>query len=79
VASVEEIEAIVERRVTETETRTLADSFRGVFRNGEAYERGALAVWDGSLFLALADTHEKPGASEAWQLVTKRGRDATRR
>lgn len=77
--SAEEVERIVEARVAVLQTRTLADAFRGVYRSGERYERGALAVWDGSLWLALADTLDKPGDGAAgWQLVTKRGRDARR-
>lgn len=74
-ASVEEIEAIVERRVRELDTRTLADAYRGVYVPGEHYQRGQLATWDGGLWLALEDSTAKPGTGDGWKLVTKRGRD----
>ena len=77
-ASVEEIEAIVERRVRDLETRTLADTYRGVFKAGETYQRGQTATLDGSLFLALEDTTDRPETTQAWRLITKRGRDAKR-
>jgi len=56
--------------------KTLADSFRGTWQPGTFYTRGGLSVWDGSLWLCMADTGEKPGSSDSWRMVTKRGKDA---
>lgn len=53
----------------------LADVFKGVWMPGTTFARGSLAVWDGSLWLSLVDTEQKPGASVEWKMVTKKGRD----
>jgi hypothetical protein len=60
--------------IEEAAKKTLADSFKGTWQPG-TYERGSLTVWDGSLWLCMADTEAKPGAGEGWRLITKRGRD----
>jgi hypothetical protein len=75
VASVEEIEAIVQRAVTELQTRSIVDLYRDVYRLGETYHRGEFATWDGSLWLAQADTRAKPGETPDWKMVVKKGRD----
>lgn len=50
---------------------------RGVFRAGEAYEKGDCVTYAGSLWIAQADTSAKPdGAESGWRLGVKRGRDA---
>ncbi len=49
--------------------------YRGVFKDGEAYEQGDLVTWAGSLWYAHAETNEKPEASTKWQLAAKKGRD----
>lgn len=48
--------------------------YRGIWKPGK-YERSDVTNWDGSGWVALVDTSEKPGASKDWQLFTKRGRD----
>ena len=53
----------------------LADAFRGAWTAGSTYARGSLVVQDGGMWLALADSDHKPGATEAWRLVTKKGKD----
>ena len=53
----------------------LADAFRGGWMPGSVYARGSLTVHDGSLWLALVDSDQKPGATDAWRLVTKKGKD----
>jgi hypothetical protein len=58
------------------EEKTLADAFRGGWQPGTFYTRGGLTVWDGSLWLCMADSGEKPGSSESWRMITKRGKDA---
>lgn len=50
--------------------------YRGAFKDGQSYERGDTTTFGGSLWIAHADTSEKPGeGSTIWQLGTKRGRD----
>lgn len=48
---------------------------KGVFKAGDQYEAGDATTWDGSTWIAQRSTQEKPGASDAWRLSTKRGRD----
>lgn len=75
VASVEEIEAIVLRHVAELHTRTLADTWQGVYRPGTEYQRGAVVQWDGQPWLALGTATAQPGTSPTWQLMVRKGRD----
>jgi hypothetical protein len=42
-----------------------------------AYERGDCVTYDGSMWIAMRDTKEKPGESKSWRLSVKRGRSAT--
>lgn len=58
------------------QSKTLADAFRGTWQPGSTYVRGSLAIWDGSLWLAMADTSSKCGSDDTWRMITKRGRDA---
>ena len=51
----------------------LAD--RGVFHSGNSYLKGEWCTHEGSLWIAQADTADKPGSSAAWRLAVKRGRD----
>jgi hypothetical protein len=76
--SMADVEEAAERYVREVQVRTFADIYRGVMKPGDEYERGDIATWDGSLWLAQRTTTDKPGTSDAWQLITKRGRDARR-
>jgi hypothetical protein len=50
--------------------------YRGIFREGEPYQKGDAATFGGSLWVAQQDNAEgKPGTSRHWQLVAKRGSD----
>jgi len=50
--------------------------YRGVFRQGEAYEIGDLVTFGGSVWHCQAPTTEKPGdGNKAWVLAVKHGRD----
>lgn len=50
--------------------------YRGVFRDGEAYEQGDTVTWGGSLWFCNEPTTDKPlDGSKTWQLAAKRGRD----
>lgn len=49
---------------------------RGVYRAGEAYQKGDCVTYGGSLWIAQANTDAKPdGADSGWRLGVKRGRD----
>lgn len=51
--------------------------YRGVFKDGDAYERGDTVTWAGSLWHCDLPTKDRPGeGSDAWTLAVKRGRDA---
>lgn len=50
--------------------------YRGVFKEGTAYEAGDEVTWAGSAWHCIQPTTEKPGeGSKAWSLKVKRGRD----
>ncbi len=58
-------------------TKTIADSYDGVFRRGASYERGRIVTWDGSMWVAIRDTANEPGHDDSgWRLCVKRGRNA---
>lgn len=49
---------------------------KGVYRDGDRYEKGDAVTFGGSLWISCTDNPEgKPGISEAWRLAVKRGRD----
>lgn len=58
-------------------TKTLADFYAGTWQPTafNPYGRGTAVTHDGSLWLARAETRAKPGTTDDWQLITKRGRD----
>lgn len=49
--------------------------YREIYKAGEAYERGDVVTWDGSIWIARSDTPGKPGEGDGWRLAVKRGRD----
>lgn len=50
---------------------------RGLFKEGQRYERGDGVTWGGSFWIAQKDDPiGKPGESEDWRLAVKKGRDA---
>jgi hypothetical protein len=48
--------------------------YRGAWAPGE-YKAGDLVSWDGSMWHCEAPTTDRPGASPAWRLCVKHGRD----
>ena len=62
------------RRVERLEDRI--PEYKGVWSSNGKYMPGAMVTYDGSLWFCKADTTDKPGTSEGWQLCAKRGRDA---
>ena len=53
----------------------IAEAYQGTWRWGETHKRGALVTDSGSLWMCGQDTEARPGKSQDWQLIVKRGRD----
>jgi hypothetical protein len=83
-----ELDALLEARFAEIQTRNaaqlaearvlnLADSWRGVWKPTDTYQRGNVAQWDGCPWLALVENPTaKPGtAPQEWAMFAKKGRD----
>jgi hypothetical protein len=49
--------------------------FSGVWRQGNTYPKGAIVVYKGDQWTAKADTYNRPGETQDWQLSVRRGRD----
>ena len=49
--------------------------YRGVYKDGETYQRGDETTWGGSTWIAVRETTSKPETDDSWKLKTKRGRD----
>jgi hypothetical protein len=50
---------------------------RGVFKDGQRYERGDVVTFGGSMWIAQKDAPTgRPGSSVDWRLAVKHGRDA---
>lgn len=50
--------------------------YRGIFDEALTYSKGDVATWGGSAWISLKDVPQgKPGHSQDWQLVVKKGRD----
>jgi len=48
---------------------------KGVYAQDTDYEAGDVVSWGGSMWIAQSNTKEKPGATAAWRLSVKHGRD----
>lgn len=48
---------------------------RGIWKEGNIYERGDGTTYGGSFWIAQKSTDDKPGTSESWRLAVKKGRD----
>lgn len=67
-----------EERVFERRTEEVI--YRGVFRDGETYERGDAATYAGSYWIAQrTPATDLPGTSDHWRLAVKRGRDGAKK
>lgn len=66
----------LEKRIAELEARPAFED-AGVWTEDKSYQRGNGVTENGSFWLAKRNTMfgEKPGASDAWRLAVKRGRD----
>ena len=54
--------------------------YRGVWQKANAYRRGDVVTFDGSMHVAVKDTQpaQQPLGSDVWQLCVKAGRDGPR-
>jgi hypothetical protein len=65
----------LEQRVAELEASTL--KYCGVYQPSASYQRGNVVTCDGSAFHATRSVSaERPGSTDAWQLMVKHGKDA---
>jgi hypothetical protein len=48
---------------------------RGVFKEGETYQKGDGVTWGGSFWIAQDETADKPDTGKGWRLAVKKGRD----
>ena len=62
------------RRVEKLEAREVP-KYAGVWHSNGKYQPGAMVTDNGSLFYCKAETTDRPGKSDAWQLCCKRGKD----
>lgn len=71
----EEIVVPFKQRLSALEART----YRGVWKMRTPYARGSFVTCSGCMWHSNEDENlDKPGASDAWTLVVKRGRDGSR-
>ncbi|TPG45514.1 hypothetical protein EAH75_18010 [Rhodanobacter glycinis] len=64
---------LLKQRIERIEARGV--KYCGTWQRSGEYERGDLATHKGSMWHAVTSTREEPGASSAWQLAVKAGRD----
>ena len=62
------------RQVRELQAREVP-KYVGVWHDNGKYQPGTMVTDSGSLFYCKAETTDRPGKSDAWQLCVKRGRD----
>lgn len=50
--------------------KSFADAYAGTWKEG-AFKAGTMVTHSGSLWIAHADTEDRPGTSPHWQLMVK--------
>ena len=74
-APVEDRVADAERRLRALELRFESEQrglgYKGIYREGETYPKGAFCTHQGGLWFAWADTDARPGTDDSWQLAVK--------
>ncbi|WP_164780226.1 hypothetical protein [Mesorhizobium sp. M7A.F.Ca.US.011.01.1.1] len=66
----------LETRLAEIESRPQLE-YRGVWKSSDAYKRGDLTTYDGSMWHAQVGSQGLvPGQGEGWRLCVKKGKDA---
>jgi hypothetical protein len=48
---------------------------RGVFRDGQVYQKGSGVTWGGRYWIAQETTSDKPDGGKSWRLAVNKGRD----
>lgn len=48
---------------------------RGVFREGQTYQKGSGVTWGGRYWIAQETTTDKPDGGKSWRLAVNKGRD----
>ena len=66
---------VLELRTVEAEKQAAEFRDRGVWQPGEQYWRNNFITYDGSVWVCLRDTGDRPGQSLDWQLAVRKGRD----
>jgi hypothetical protein len=65
----------LEARIKELEARKIPE-YRGVWQEGQQYEKSDLTTYGGSMWIALDNTTARPSTHESsWKLCVKAGRD----
>lgn len=75
IATRAELDEMLEQRFAEIQVRSFADVYQGVYEPDKLYQRGLFTTWGGSLWLSLNETKARPGESQDWRLVVKKGAD----
>lgn len=75
ISSEAEITRIAQEKVGAALATHMRSWYRGVFQQGEQYEAGQGATWDGCMWIATRATNAAPGRDDSWTLVIKKGRD----
>lgn len=70
-----ELDAEVQKRVTEVVATLPTLRYRDVWKEGESYRAGDMVTWAGAMWHANEPNTVKPGDGKAWTLAVKRGRD----
>jgi HK97 family phage prohead protease len=63
-------------KIKSLEASLAEHDYFGVWTAGEQYKAHNAVTKNGSLWIALCDTQDEPGATDDWQLAVKKGRDA---
>jgi hypothetical protein len=62
--------------VQRQEVKTCMMLYQGLWKDGGGFDAGDVVTFDGSMWVAMTDTRDKPGTgSKDWRLSVKRGRD----
>ena len=63
----------VTKRLDALEARELSVEYAGVYTENKRHKARQLTTRGGSLWLCLRDTTGRPGDSDSWKLIVKRG------
>jgi hypothetical protein len=67
----------LEAKFAALEERQQGIAYEGVWRENASYKKDAAITYNGSMWVALRETKDRP-PSDAWQLAVRHGRDARR-